>query len=130
MNKEWLKKVNMSIEESDDLQMWCENIGYERYEKIYNLVYRVIGEDFVNYKELRAIAKYDFSLSDILHSMMKLVELRFRSYLINHYITIEVIVQSLGKDRRTITRNIGVLREKQLLRRVGSDKTGYWEIIE
>ena len=34
MNKEWLKKVNMSIEESDDLQMWCENIGYERYEKI------------------------------------------------------------------------------------------------
>ena len=45
-------------------------------------------------------------------------------------ITIEVIVQSLGKDRRTITRNIGVLREKQLLRRVGSDKTGYWEIIE
>ena len=45
MNKEWLKKVNMSIEESDDLQMWCENIGYERYEKIYNLVYRVIGED-------------------------------------------------------------------------------------
>ena len=59
MNKEWLKKVNMSIEESDDLQMWCENIGYERYEKIYNLVYRVIGEDFVNYKELRAIAKYE-----------------------------------------------------------------------
>ncbi len=45
-------------------------------------------------------------------------------------ITIEAIVQSLGKDRRTITRNIGVLREKQLLRRVGSDKTGYWEIIE
>ena len=36
-------------------------------------------------------------------------------------ITIEAIVQSLGKDRRTITRNIGVLREKQLLRRVGSD---------
>ena len=45
-------------------------------------------------------------------------------------ITIEAIVQFLGKDRRTITRNIGVLREKQLLRRVGSDKTGYWEIIE
>ena len=45
-------------------------------------------------------------------------------------ITIEAIVQSLGKDRRTITRNIGVLREKQLLKRVGSDKTGHWEIIE
>lgn len=43
---------------------------------------------------------------------------------------LESIVQSLGKDRRTITRNIGVLREKQLLRRVGSDKTGHWEIIE
>ena len=45
-------------------------------------------------------------------------------------VTIEAIVRSLGKDRRTITRNIGVLREKQLLRRVGSDKTGHWEVIE
>jgi hypothetical protein len=110
MNKEWLKKVNMSIEESDDLQMWCENIGYERYEKIYNLVYRVIGEDFVNYKELRAIAKYDFSLSDILHSMMKLVELRFRSYLINHYGHVKLtktgyiheITSELGKNEKML----------------------------
>lgn len=80
MSKEWLKTVNMTVEESADLEMWCEYIGYERYEKIYNLVYRANDSGCVNYKELRAIAKYDFSLSDILHSMMKLVDLRFRSY--------------------------------------------------
>ena len=110
MSKEWLKKVDMSVEERADLQMWCENIGYERYEKIYNLVCRVIEKDFVNYKELRAIAKYDFSLSDILHSMMKLVELRFRSYLINHYGHIKLtktgyiheITSELGKNEKML----------------------------
>lgn len=110
MSKEWLKKVNMSKKESADLQMWCEYIGYERYEKIYNLVYRANEGNFVNYKELRAIAKYDFSLSDILHSMMKLVELRFRSYLINHYGDIKLtkmgyiheITREVGKNKKML----------------------------
>lgn len=43
-------------------------------------------------------------------------------------ITIEAIVKILGKDRRTITRNISVLKEKELIGRVGSDKSGHWEI--
>lgn len=110
MSKEWLKTVNMSVEESADLEMWCEYIGYERYEKIYNLVYRANDSGCVNYKELRAIAKYDFSLSDILHSMMKLVELRFRSYLINRYGHIELtkigyiheITREVGKNKKML----------------------------
>ena len=64
----------------------------------------------MNYKELRAIAKYDFSLSDILHSMMKLVELRFRSYLINHYGHVKLtkigyiheITSELGKNEKML----------------------------
>ena len=64
-SKEWLKKIKMTLEERENLQMWCENIGYERYEKIYDLVACVKQNDCVNYEEIRAIAKYDFTLSDI-----------------------------------------------------------------
>ena len=110
MSKEWLKKIKMTLEERENLQMWCENIGYERYEKIYDLVACVKQNDCVNYEELRAIAKYDFSLSDILHSMMKLVELRFRSYLINRYGPIKLtktgyiheITRELGKNEKML----------------------------
>ena len=110
MSKEWLKKIKMTLEERENLQMWCENIGYERYEKIYDLVASVKQNDCVNYEELRAIAKYDFSLSDILHSMMKLVELRFRSYLINRYGPIKLtktgyiheITRELGKNEKML----------------------------
>ena len=35
-----------------------------------------------------------------------------------------------GKSRTTITRLIKELKQKNHLRRVGSDKKGYWEIIE
>lgn len=110
MSKEWLEKINMTLKERENLQMWCENIGYERYEKIYELVASVKQIDCVNYEELRAIAKYDFSLSDILHSMMKLVELRFRSYLINRYGPIKLtktgyiheITRELGKNEKML----------------------------
>ena len=46
----------------------------------------------------------------------------------NTSITIDELTETLGKDRRTITRNIKTLKEKGLIERVGSDKTGYWKV--
>ncbi|WP_342670249.1 MarR family transcriptional regulator [Desulfobulbus elongatus] len=34
------------------------------------------------------------------------------------------------KDRTTVMRNIGKLKDAGILRRVGSKKTGHWEVIE
>ena len=34
-----------------------------------------------------------------------------------------------GKDRSTVRRNVGKLKDMGLLRRVGSKKTGYWEVL-
>lgn len=47
----------------------------------------------------------------------------------NTSITIDELTETLGKDRRTITRNIKSLKEKGLIERVGSDKTGYWKVL-
>lgn len=44
--------------------------------------------------------------------------------------TIEQISVALGKSKSTIEKAIRGLKEKGLIERVGSDKTGYWKVIE
>jgi D-Tyr-tRNAtyr deacylase len=39
------------------------------------------------------------------------------------------IEEAIGKSRRTVARQIKQLQEDRVIRRVGSDKTGYWEVI-
>ena len=47
----------------------------------------------------------------------------------NKYLTYDEIAKQLSLERTTIWRNIKILQEKELLRRVGPDKGGYWEVI-
>ncbi len=46
----------------------------------------------------------------------------------NTIISYDEIADKTGKDRSTIRRNVGKLKEMGLLYRAGSKKTGYWEI--
>ena len=43
--------------------------------------------------------------------------------------TYEDLAKIIGVDRTTIRRNIAVLKEKGVIRRVGEDKNGYWEVL-
>ena len=47
----------------------------------------------------------------------------------NNNLTAEEISKILNKTKRTIERIIYSLKEKNIIKRVGSDKTGHWEII-
>lgn len=42
--------------------------------------------------------------------------------------TYDVLAERFGKDRATIKRNIRKLKDKQFLKRIGSNKSGYWEV--
>lgn len=42
--------------------------------------------------------------------------------------TYDTLAEKMGLNRKTIQRNIQVLKDADLLRRVGSNKTGYWEV--
>ncbi|UCH95991.1 MAG: putative DNA binding domain-containing protein [Candidatus Aminicenantes bacterium] len=46
----------------------------------------------------------------------------------NKYLSIEKLAETLGITVRSIERNISGLKEKGLLERIGSDKTGYWKV--
>ena len=47
----------------------------------------------------------------------------------NNHVTYDDLKTILGVDRSTITRNIAVLKEKGVIRRIGEDKNGYWEVL-
>lgn len=90
MCDKWIDKILKDDEESKILEMWCENIGYDRYKKIYEEVSKMLDEVYIEYEIIKSIAKYDFCLSDFLYSMLKFIELRFRAFLINHCGNVEL----------------------------------------
>ncbi len=48
----------------------------------------------------------------------------------NPHITKAQLAILCHKSRATITRNLAALKKRNLIHRVGSDKTGYWEILK
>lgn len=47
----------------------------------------------------------------------------------NTNITVAELMQKTGKAERTVKRALDSLKEKGLIERVGSDKTGYWKVL-
>ena len=48
----------------------------------------------------------------------------------NPYVTIEDLCKECGLTRDGLNWNIRKLKEQNIIRRVGPDKGGYWEIID
>ena len=48
----------------------------------------------------------------------------------NQTVSYDELADMTQKDRTTVMRNIGKLKDAGILRRVGSKKTGHWEVIE
>lgn len=48
----------------------------------------------------------------------------------NEEITIPELSEKIGVTERTIERSVQKLQKKNLLKRVGGAKGGYWEVIE
>ena len=48
----------------------------------------------------------------------------------NPYITQEGLSHIVGISKKSISTNMKKLKDRGMLRRIGADKNGYWEIIE
>jgi len=48
----------------------------------------------------------------------------------NNRITYDALAVATGASRRTISREIKMLSQQGVLRRIGSDKTGHWEVLK
>ena len=63
------------------------------------------------------------TVNDTVKTVLALIEL-------NPSITYEEMTEKTGKSRRTISRLITELKERNIITRIGSDKSGYWKIID
>lgn len=71
---------------------------------------------------LKSISDIRDTLNSTEKQILKLIEN-------NSSITTDEIVINIGKTSRTVSRYIRILRENNIIRRIGSDKNGYWEIL-
>ena len=47
----------------------------------------------------------------------------------NPHRTVDQLIEISGKSRRTLNRIISTLKAKKLISRIGSNRTGYWEVL-
>ena len=45
------------------------------------------------------------------------------------FVTAKILADALGVEQRTIERRIRALREKNVLKRIGEDKSGHWQVL-
>ena len=64
----------------------------------------------------------DAPLSDLQTQILELIRQKAT-------ISYNELASVTGKDRSTVRRNVGKLKDMGLLRRVGSKKTGHWEVL-
>lgn len=70
----------------------------------------------------KIIKNNNFAINEIQKKIIELV-------VNDKYITQNLIAEKLGVNVRTIKRNFKVLSDNNFIRRVGSDKNGYWELL-
>ena len=95
-------------------------------EKICNLCkeYGIAEPEYtVHPNDIMMMFKANDTVNDTVKTILALIEQ-------NPSITYEEMTEKTGKSRRTISRLITELKEKNIIARVGSDKTGYWQIIK
>ncbi|MDD2192221.1 MAG: Fic family protein [Bacteroidales bacterium] len=116
-----------------------ENMVYDNQEAYYN----AIAEST---KLANSGVFIDFMLNEILNTLKRKqgvllvgtdngTDDDIENVILNHIknnaeITLNELSLLLGKSRRTIIRTMNRLQEENLIRRIGSNRSGYWEIIE
>ena len=67
------------------------------------------------------------------YSQQKILELLNENVALNVATNVALnsnnLAEKLGVSRKTIERDMTVLQEKGLVQRVGSNKTGHWELV-
>lgn len=77
----------------------------------------------VHPNDIMMMFKANGTVNDTVKAILALIEQ-------NPSLTYEEMTEKTGKSRRTISRIITEMKEKNIIARVGSDKNGHWEIVK
>ncbi len=119
-----IAKIFREIGLADELGSGVKNLF--KYSKLYGGSDPVITDGDTFKLEIKRFSKNE-PLNEPLNEPVKKLSMLIIE---NPYITKEQLSSKLNVSRATVTRYIKQLKDKGMLKRVGSDKTGYWKIIK
>lgn len=124
------------VEDSDDMQKRIMRVfkdvklveqlgsGVQRILKMYDKNIFKFSSNFlkVNFP-MENVGENAFKLNSTQKSIINLVKL-------DKHMTQSDLSKQLNKSVRTIERNMKTLQEAKIIARIGSNATGYWEVLE
>ena len=121
MNTEYLEKFfrNILLGESNELKNRYTHIDYDEYMKKMSV--KDTGK--ITEKSHESHSKVTVNLTEVQQNIVNAIKQ-------NQFVSQTEIAKELSLARETINRNMKKLQEKGIIKRIGADKNGHWEVIE
>ena len=121
MNTEYLEKFfrNILLDENNELKNRYTHIDYDEYMKKMSV--KDTGK--ITEKSHKSHSKVTVNLTEVQQNIVNAIKQ-------NQFVSQTEIAKELSLARETVNRNMKKLQEQGIIKRVGADKNGHWEVIE
>ena len=121
MNTEYLEKFfrNILLDENNELKNRYTHIDYDEYMKKVSV--KDTGK--ITEKSHKNHSKVTVNLTEVQQNIVNAIKQ-------NQFVSQTEIAKELSLARETVNRNMKKLQEKGIIKRIGADKHGHWEVIE
>ena len=121
MNTEYLEKFfrNILLGENNELKNRYTHIDYDEYMKKMSV--KDTGK--IKEKSHKSHSKVTVNLTEIQQKIITAIKQ-------NQFFSQTEIAKELSLARETVNRNMKKLQEQGIIKRIGADKNGHWEVIE
>ena len=121
MNTEYLEKFfrNILLDENNELKNRYTHIDYDEYMKKMS----VKDTGNITEKSHKSHSKVTVILTEVQQNIVNAIKQ-------NQFVSQTEIAKELSLARETVNRNMKKLQEKGIIKRIGADKNGHWEVIE
>ena len=121
MNTEYLEKFfrNILLGENNELKNRYTHIDYDEYMKKMSV--KDTGK--ITEKSHKSHSKVTVNLTEVQQNIVNAIKQ-------NQFVSQTEIAKELSLARETVNRNMKKLQEQGIIKRIGADKNGHWEVIE
>ena len=132
MNTEYLERFfrNIMLGENNDLKNRYTHIEYDDYMKKLGETNKASVQSTTKNDTEKITVKSHESHSKVTVNLTELQQNIIATIKQNQFVSQTEIAKELSLARETVNRNMKKLQEQGLIKRVGADKNGHWEVVE
>lgn len=132
MNTEYLERFfrNIMLGENNDLKNRYTHIEYDDYMKKRGETNKASVQSTTKNDTEKITAKSHESHSKVTVNLTEVQQYIIATIKQNQFVSQTEIAKALSLARETVNRNMKKLQEQGLIKRVGADKNGHWEVVE